>query len=183
MIDKEVILEMDIPKFKYHLDPIKSGVIVKEKTCCPVCNVIKEYRYELMPAGDINLEGVCPWCIADGSAAKKYDVTFINYYGYSNEVNDEQIKELVGKTPAYISWQTEEWMTHCNDFCTFVEYVGWNEIEHLYDELKEDIEEVRKSMDISLEDFKESLFNNGDFQGYLFHCCHCGKHRLFTDLS
>lgn len=174
---------MELPKFKYHLNPIKSGVIAKEKTLCPVCKELKDYRYECKPYGNIDLEGVCPWCIANGRAAEDYDVEFNDYYGYSNEVNEAQIEELIRRTPTYISWQTEHWMTHCHDFCAFVEYVGWGEIEYLYDELKEDINEVCEEMQISLEEFKMSLFNNGDFQGYLFSCVHCGKHRLHIDIS
>jgi len=174
---------MELPKFKYHSDPIKSGVIVKERTLCPVCREVKEYRYENKPYGEVDLEGICPWCIADGRAAKEYDVDFNDYYDYSSEVNKSQIEELVKRTPTYISWQTEYWLTHCHDFCAFIKYVGWAEIEHLYNELKDDIDETCKWMHLSLEEFKDYLFNDGDFQGYLFRCIHCGKHRLHTDLS
>jgi uncharacterized protein CbrC (UPF0167 family) len=66
----------ELPKFKYHPDPIKNKVIEKAKTRCPVCNKQREYVYTGPFYSTEDVEGICPWCIADGSAAKKYSGEF-----------------------------------------------------------------------------------------------------------
>ncbi len=39
------------------------------------------------------------------------------------------LKEFVERTPGYHGWQQEFWLAHCGDFCVFIGYVGWNDIE------------------------------------------------------
>ena len=76
----------------------------------------------------------------------------------------------------YCGWQQEYWRAHCNDFCAFLGYVGYRELEQmgLVDEVLEDLDGWNK------EHIRE-LTNDGSFQGYLFRCLHCGKHLLHAD--
>ncbi|WP_251652187.1 CbrC family protein [Paenibacillus glycanilyticus] len=67
---------MELPKFKYNPEPIKLEVIRKEESVCPVCSKEREYIY-IGPFYSIeDVENICPWCIADGKAAEKYDGEF-----------------------------------------------------------------------------------------------------------
>ncbi|AOZ90705.1 hypothetical protein BK049_13765 [Bacillus xiamenensis] len=91
--------------------------------------------------------------------------------------------ELIFRTPGYHGWQQEYWLSHCGDFCAIVQYVGWKEIEHLEEELSEDIEEICSGGNVTKENLKQWLVNGGDLQGYLFQCVHCKKHRLHIDAS
>nr|WP_280513603.1 CbrC family protein [Bacillus xiamenensis] len=101
--------------------------------------------------------------------------TYINH--------EEYIDELIFRTPGYHGWQQEYWLSHCGDFCAIVQYVGWKEIEHLEEELSEDIEEICSGGNVTKENLKQWLVNGGDLQGYLFQCVHCKKHRLHIDAS
>ena len=72
-------MDIELPAFKYHMDPIKSGSIIKGSFTCPVCKKDRTYAY-VGPFFSIeDVENICPWCIADGSAAKKYDGEFQDF--------------------------------------------------------------------------------------------------------
>lgn len=176
-------IDLEFPKFKYHLDPIKSKVFIKGESICPVCNRINEYRYDLAFYAIEEVEDICPWCIADGSAAKKYDGMFNDDTGCENVSNKEYLFELLYRTPSYAALQTEQWLSHCDDYCMFIEYVGWKEIKDIVDELKDDIERIKAKYRMSQEEFEKWLINDGSFQGYLFRCVNCGKHRLAVDMD
>ena len=85
------------------------------------------------------------------------------------------------KTPGYSGWQQEVWLAHCDDYCAFLGYVGWNEIKQLG--IEKEIEQDLSSTytDSEIEFIKKNLIDNGDMQGYLFRCITCGKHRLHQD--
>ncbi|KAA0543115.1 CbrC family protein [Bacillus sp. BGMRC 2118] len=174
---------MKLPNYKYNPYPIKLGVIVEEETFCPVCEKKQEYVYQGPFYSEEEVEGICPWCIADGTAAKKYDGEFQDPAS-CDEVDDEKfVDELILRNPGYTGWQQEYWLSHCGDFCSIIGYVGWEEIKHLENELKEDINNICNEFQMSGQEFKDNLVNQGDFQGYLFQCNCCKKHRLHVDMS
>lgn len=76
-----------------------------------------------------------------------------------------------------MAWQEAYWLRHCNDFCTFVGYVGWKDIKDISTELIDDIEQSG----YTLEELKGQLINRGSLQGNLFKCLDCGKHRIHFD--
>lgn len=43
-----------------------------------------------------------------------------------NEVNilKNNLLEICERTPSYISWQQEVWLTHCNEPCAFIGYAN-----------------------------------------------------------
>lgn len=174
---------MQLPNFKYNPDPIKLGVIIKEETLCPVCKETRDYVYEGPFFSEDDVEGICPWCIADGSAAEKCEGEFQDEESCEEVEMEEYVEELVYRTPGYIGWQQEYWVSHCGDFCSIINYVGWKEIKHLENELVDDIKKICEDYNISFPEFKETLVKDGDFQGYLFQCSSCKKHRLHADMS
>ncbi|MFE5472035.1 CbrC family protein [Bacillus safensis] len=174
---------MTLPTFKYNPDPVSLNVIKKEHTTCPVCEKERDYVYHGPFYAVENVDGICPWCIKDGSAAKKYDGTFQDDASCDDVDHEEYIDELIFRTPGYRGWQQEYWLSHCGDFCAIVQYVGWKEIEHLEEELAEDIEDICSGEGLTKENLKQWLVNGGDLQGYLFQCVHCNKHRLYIDAS
>ncbi|MCM2603281.1 CbrC family protein [Rossellomorea marisflavi] len=172
---------MTLPTFKYNPDPIKLEVIKKEMTDCPVCNKERDYVYKGPFYSVEDVEGICPWCIADGSAAEKYEGSFQDDASCEEVEKEAYIDELVYRTPGYFGWQQEHWLSHCGDFCAIVEYVGWKEIEHLEEELAGDLNEIMATYNMTKEKLKEWLVNDGALQGYLFKCVHCHQHRLAVD--
>jgi len=168
-----------LPNFRYHLDPVKSGVIVEEQTTCPVCGYVRSYAYVGPFYSVEEVTGVCPWCIADGSAAAKYDGEFIDAAS-CEEAAPAHFDELIHRTPSYIGWQQEVWLSHCNDHCAFAGYVGWTEIQPIYHELLNDLDMIKTRF--RLEDSQlEYLRDGGSLQGYLFQCVICGTYRLAAD--
>lgn len=173
----------DLPKFKYHSDPLKTKSIELEETDCPVCGKHSDYCYVGPLYSRETVEGICPWCIADGSAAKKYDGQFNS--GCDGVDNDEFIDELIHRTPGFCSVQGGPWMSHCGDYCEFiakigqVSNIGINEF--LKDIVSEDMEKVTGTLGVKKEEIEEYMEKNGYLEGYLFRCLKCGKMRLYID--
>ena len=173
----------DLPIFKYQPNALKLEIIKKEKINCPVCEQEREYSYDGGIYAVEEVEFICPWCIADGKAAEKYDGEYIDSESCEEISDEEKLNELVTQTPNYVSWQQEVWLSHCNDYCSFEDYVGWKEIEHLKDNLSSDIEKIKTEYGITQSEFEEYLVNEGGIQGYLFKCLHCDQHRLHVDTN
>ncbi|WKK83585.2 CbrC family protein [Marivirga arenosa] len=173
----------ELPTFRYNPNPEKLGIIKKEKTTCPICNQKRNYVYEGPFYSVDEVEGICPWCIKDGSAAKKYDGEFQDAASCDPVDKQEYLIELTTKTPGYSGWQQERWLSHCGDFCALKAYVGWAEIKDLKEELSDDLNEIKTDYNLTQEELEKYLVNNGSMQGYLFQCLHCKKHRVTIDLD
>ena len=52
-------------------------------------------------------------------------------------MEDEQVtnpkftEEVLFRTPGYVSWQGNNWVAHCSDYCAFIGYVGWRDLVEL----------------------------------------------------
>ncbi|MDE7432148.1 MAG: CbrC family protein [Lachnospiraceae bacterium] len=173
-----------IPTFKYHPNPFLTGAFseLEQPQRCDCCGKETLIRYENNLYSSIeNIDCLCPSCIADGSAAKKFDGEFQDEDA-TDEINDpegEKIHELIHKTPGYCGWQQEYWRAHCNDYCAFIGYVGSQELKEL--KIMDEVLDDDCWMDDTKEMIRENLLNGGSFQGYLFRCIHCGKYLLWAD--
>lgn len=112
---------------------------------------------------------------------KKFNGEFQDYELVGDVSDSAKLDELIHRTPGYSGWQQEYWYSHCDDFCAFVGYVGWNDIVEMG--IDKEIEETYDSHICSffLDDVKKYMRNNGSMQGYLFKCLHCGKHFIYVD--
>ncbi|MBR6046061.1 MAG: CbrC family protein [Ruminococcus sp.] len=172
-----------IPTFRYHPDPIGTGAFIQgEARKCDCCGTSTEVWYEnpFYTAAD-GVECICPECIASGRAAAQFGGEFQDAASTDSVSDPARLDELVHRTPGYCGWQQEYWLAHCDDFCAFVGYVGWDEIKEMG--IEKEIEETydQDICGFGLEDIKENLTNNGGMQGYLFRCLHCGRHLLYAD--
>jgi hypothetical protein len=175
--------DQTLPTFKYHPDPLTTGIIKNEQTTCPVCQQVRDYVY-VGPFYTVSeVKGLCPWCIKSGAAAKAYDGSFQDESNCEDVAQPKYVDELIHCTPGYFGWQQERWLSHCGDFCAYLGNVGWNEIESKQSDLTADIDQIKSEMDLTQAEFERLLFKEGDFQGYLFQCLHCSKHRLTSDAS
>ncbi|MCY4765806.1 PF03691 family colicin E2 tolerance protein CbrC [Klebsiella aerogenes] len=189
-----------LPIFKYHPDPLATGAFKQDKTVVCACCEQQTSVYYTSPFYCVeDVEYLCPWCIADGSAAEKFKGCFQDECSlegvysecddsdkstdnFVNPYSEEQILELITRTPGYQGWQQEYWLGHCGDFCAFIGYVGWDEIKDRLHEFA-DLAGDCSDFGIELADLSKYLLNNGDCQGYLFRCLDCGKLRLWADFS
>lgn len=182
------------PVFKYHPDPIRTGVFRFDKKIeCDSCGKETNVYYSNPFYSAENVNAICPTCIANGEAAKKLKGSFQDYLGLegilpdpnidnTGKYKEEQIDELIYRTPGYCGWQQEQWLSHCDDFCAFVRYVGWEEIKNLVDDFV-DLEADCNDCGLNVEELPEYLYNGGSCQGYLFQCLHCNKYRLYFDFD
>ncbi|WP_026695583.1 CbrC family protein [Peribacillus kribbensis] len=172
---------MSLPVFKYNPNALRLGFIKHEKTVCPVCKKEREYVYDGPFYSEEEVEGICPWCIKNGSAARQFDAEFQDPASCEDVDKEEYLEELIFRTPGYAGSQQECWLSHCGDFCAFIQYADWKDIERHEAELQKDIASISESYGIKKE-LLQKLFNeSGVLQGYLFRCLHCGKHRLHAD--
>lgn len=172
-----------LPKFKYHPNCLENNVFKKveenKEVLCMCCGKPSEYYYGTTMYAKENVDCLCPACIADGSAADKFAGSFIQD---AEEIvqDEEKTKELFERTPGLITWQGENWLTCCDDYCAFISYVGIKELEEM-GIAEEVLADYEKQDAYDVNDVKKYLVKNGSMNGYLFQCLHCGKYRLGVD--
>ena len=169
----------DLPQFRYYPDPVGTGAFEEgEEKTCPCCGKKSTVYYSTMPYCVENVENLCPLCISNGEAAKKYDATFVQGAEWNGEPDKEKDEELFCRTPGYISWQGEYWLSCCDDYCAYLGTVGTRELKAM-DIADEVFEEYAARNEF--EDVEEYLVKDGSLCGYLFRCLHCGKYHLWVD--
>jgi len=168
-----------LPKFKYIPDPVGSGIFTdKDVSICDCCGQTTGIYY----SGGIYTkmtppEVLCPECIHSGKAAEKYQGNFQDILLDELAINTDFTDELRLRTPSYVSWQSPVWPSHCGDYCAFINYVGFREIE----KMGLDWDDLLQVSGFRSEDLKEGLVNEGSLQGYLFQCLDCGQFCLYAD--
>ena len=165
----------ELPEFLYHPDPVASGAICSNHALvCPCCGLQTGWIYESEPYGPgAQPANLCPWCIADGSAARKFDAQFVS--DLIGEVPDEVADIVMHHTPGFASWQGERWLTHCGDAAQFIGRAGWDQLKNLPDAQASLLDEGIP------EDALPLISRDGDFSAYLFRCRHCKIHLAYAD--
>ena len=172
-----------LPKFKYHPYCLENKVFKKakknEEIICMCCNQYTEYYYDKVIYAIEDVNCLCPQCVADGTAAKKYNATFIQD---AEEIENDEHKttELFERTPGLITWQGEHWLACCNDYCAFMAYAGTEELEKM-GIAEEVFADYATQDEYEIEDVRPYLEKDGSMVGYLFQCLHCGKYRIWVD--
>lgn len=111
---------MVLPIFKYHPNPISTGAIVQSDEECECCQQASGYIYTASFYTKEEVSFICPLCIADGSAAVKFEGMFSDdFFLLQAGVAEEVIDEVCDRTPGYHSWQQEQWQSHCSTACEF----------------------------------------------------------------
>lgn len=169
-----------LPKFKYHPNLYTNNIVTFADGKCQCCEKeVKAYIENIYSAEDIDC--ICLHCIADGSAAKKFDASFIQNAEKVN--NPDAVEELYNRTPGYYTWQGEYWLACCDDYCEFIGDIGTKELNDMgiADEVFDEYE--KKSDENGIDWIKDNLTARGEVAGYLFKCRKCGKYHLHIDMS
>ena len=175
-----------LPHFRYHPDPFKTGVFKDDASVvCECCVQATDVYYcgSVYCVADVNY--LCPYCIASGAAAGKFDAGFIQDADpLPPGAVDAQGKteELFKRTPGYFSWQGERWLVCCDDYCEFLGDVGTKELEDL-GIAEEVFTEYALRGEFAVRDVQSYLVAGGDMAGYLFRCTRCGKYKIQVDTS
>jgi len=177
-------MSKSLPVFRYHPDPLATGVIVPSPGICPVCNEESGFKYVGPFYSEQEVEGICPWCISSGEAAEKYDLTFVDE-DEVEEVSDDALKdELTKRTPGYFFPQEDMWPVHCGDYCVLLGKVTWEDVASKLPVLQTELEEIRDRLEITDEILREDLRReNSPLWATLFKCKECDNYRLIADYA
>lgn len=153
---------------------------------CRVCGLTRGWAYVLGAYGADSLrDAVCPWCIADGSAARRFGVRFTEVADPPREVPRAVVTEIETRTPGFSAWQPERWLFHCDDGAAFLGAVGFDDLAAHPDALSAVQNQVRGwgLDDEEVEAVVGSLDVDGEVTAYLFACLHCSTHLAYADME
>lgn len=174
---------MELPHFRYHSLPVRTGVIERQRQSCVSCGETRSHMYTGPIYSRVRLDEVCPWCVADGTAAGTFDATFVDAHEVDH-LPASVLEELTQRTPSYIGWQQEVWLSHCNDACTYVNSVGVIELETLPADAADAVRLVLRDWARTGEE-REELFSlldrDGSLRAHLFKCLHCDEFMAHVD--
>lgn len=167
-----------LPFFRFHPDPLATGSVVRSTETCARCGVARGFIYDgtAFSRGEMGL--VCPWCIADGSAAQGFDVDFTYLNEPPGAVPDPSLDELLHRTPGFIGWQQAQWMIHCGEVAAFLGRAGWDDVQAL-----PGAADCIRAEGWPEEDQLPYLHADGNMTAYLFRCLHCGTGLAYVDMS
>jgi len=179
---------MELPAFKYHPEPLKTGSISASDAECACCGERRGYVYNgpVYAKGELDSQ-LCPWCIGDGAAHEKFEADFtdtsgIGSYGAWTSVAPDIIREVAQRTPGFSGWQQERWWTHCGDAAEFLGQAGAREVidagPALIKRLREDLGWPRGG---AFDAYIGSLRKEDGPTAYLFRCRHCGQFGGYSD--
>jgi uncharacterized protein CbrC (UPF0167 family) len=174
-----------LPTFRYHPDPLATGVIKPSEEECVSCGQSRGYLYTgpVFAVEEI-IDELCPWCIADGSAAARFDAHFTDTFGAPDDVPRSVVQELLTRTPGFNGWQQEHWLYHCSDAAVYLGMVGYEELRGVPEAVEMLLEENRQFWSPEqCEYYVQHLDADGEATGYLFRCLQCGTHLAYSDMA
>lgn len=177
-----------LPHFTYHPDPVGTGSITASAETCRCCGQARGFIYTGPVYAAAELENaLCPWCIADGSAAARFEAEFTAPGGVASglwiPVPDEVTDEVCYRTPGFTGWQDTRWWTHCRDAGEFLGHGGHEDLAGRWAGAVAEIREDLLVEDEEWEDILASLGEEGDGWAYVFRCRHCGTLGGYADWS
>lgn len=76
-----------VPTFRYHPDPVASGSVRASPVPCRCCGLARGWLYTGPVYAEEALdEALCPWCIADGTAAARFGASFVDDAAFDGEL-------------------------------------------------------------------------------------------------
>ena len=175
-----------LPEFRYHPDPLATGSVIASPDPCLACGQSRGYLYDGPIYTEDGVDGaLCPWCIADGSAADKFAATFVDSEAFPEGVPESAIDEITTRTPGYSAWQSERWPACCGDATVFHGPTGIQELRQRDRALEGPLmSHIVYNMAISgaaANRLIESLDRDKGPTAYVFHCPACLMHHFHVD--
>lgn len=177
------------PSFPLFYDPVGEKSFEQRESVCAGCGKSQPWTYVGPQYGEGELdEPLCPWCIADGSAAAKLKRSFNDATMYPCTADrprftaeDEHLVEHC--TPGFTTWQGNHWMLCCGRACVYIGEAKagdllpggrWESaVRSVIDDWDEREEEERQSIVRDI--------GHGSVCAYIFRCRVCGELRGFWD--
>ncbi|MDH1265319.1 CbrC family protein [Pseudomonas sp. GD03944] len=178
-------MAMELPHFRYYKDPVAAGVIKPSDAVCLCCERARGHIYvgPVYSVEDLS-ERLCPWCIADGRAAERFQASFIGYHALDEAgAAPSVIEEIDRRTPGYFTWQEATWLAHCGNACVFHGDASEQDVRDASvaarQQWMQDYELAEKDWEWASKGYKPA----GDSAFYKFVCVHCQQVVLAWDLS
>jgi hypothetical protein len=178
---------MSFPEFPYHPDPRSTGFVRESDGECRACGEARGYIYTgpVFAVEELG-EELCPWCIADGTAAAAFDAQFTDVDDDApDDVPPEAVEQIARRTPGFSGWQQEHWLYHCGDGAAFLGLAGAKELAphpDAIDALRRELDDYGWSQE-QVEEYLAALDRDGQPTAYLFRCRHCGQHLAYSDFT
>lgn len=172
-----------LPQFPYYADPVGDGRIVRQDITCGVCGLARTWAYVGGIYAQEKPEALCPWCVADGQAAARYDGQFQDA-DFSEEANAESVLAVLRQTPRVMIWNPIFWPDHCHECCVYLGVLIPSESPELAAASDVVAEAQALARNISKQwDAKDILecAESGSMTVHLFQCRQCGIHKLSLD--
>jgi uncharacterized protein CbrC (UPF0167 family) len=165
---------------------VASGSIIVSDAQCRCCRQARGYIYTGPVYSATELEDAfCPWCIADGSAHREFDASFVDNEAFALDVPEPVVGEISERTPGYDTWQSQEWPACCNDATAFLGPAGIVDIRTSYRDLEGSVlSHIIYNMSISggaATRLLESLNRETGPTAYIFKCIGCGEFQFHID--
>jgi|SRR5262245_7376294 len=176
---------MTLPVFRYHPDPIGSGSLIVSDQVCRACGQARGYLYTGPVYSEEELDdALCPWCIADGSAHKKFDAIFVDTEAFDDDAPAAAVDEITERTPGFNSFQSEAWPACCGDGTAFLAPAGIQNLREQPDLEGLALNHIIYEMGISggaATRLLNSLQRDRGPTAYVFQCLHCRKYLFHID--
>jgi uncharacterized protein len=180
-----------LPAFPLFRDPIAEQSLEQSHAVCASCELARGWIYTqgTYGPGD-NERTLCPWCIADGSAAAKFDCFFndATIYPYRDDVPQlpPEDRELVERrTPGFVTWQGNHWLMCCGRACIYIGEAGKGDLTpcgrwaaaapSILQEVQDWTEEQRSGFISSI--------GQGSPCAYIFECQVCKSLKAYGDMD
>ena len=175
-----------LPHFAYHPDPVRTGVLEESDTTCRACRRARGWIYTgPVYATDELDRAFCPWCIADGSAARAFDAEFTDAHPLLEQgLPAAVVEEVTRRTPGYVSWQQEFWPAHCGDACECHGDLPRKDLAQVDAETRAWLcAQLQIETDAEWEALVRAYEPGGQPAIYLFRCRRCGARRYHVDYT
>ena len=118
-------MNVELPYFPYHRDPVASGSIRQTDALCECCGQSRGVLYDGVVYSQSEVEALCPWCIASGAAADKYDAAFFDADFRDDADNLVDLPEhfyraVFGCTIGFSTFNPIGWWVHCGEPAEYV---------------------------------------------------------------
>ncbi|MFG2782606.1 CbrC family protein [Streptomyces prunicolor] len=173
-----------LPQFPYHPNPVATGSVTASDEPCVCCGQERGWVYTgPVYAADAPDAGICPYCIASGTAADRYDACFGDTI--EGDVSRDVVIAILTRTPGFTAWQSPHWLTHCGDGAAFLGPAGTKELTaypDAVDHLRRQCAEWKWPPD-QVENLLGALDKDGGPTAYLFRCRVCEAHLAYADFT
>jgi uncharacterized protein len=178
---------MDLPHFRFHPDPVTSGSIEASGRKCRCCDQARGWIYTGPAYSESDLDDAfCPWCIGDGSAHEKFEVTFVDSEAFDAGALPAVIDEIITRTPGFATFQGERWPSCCGEPGVFAGPAGIREIRQSFPRVESDLTGyVVHEMGVAggaAKQLLESLRRDESPTAFVFRCGKCERHFGYIDL-